>query len=119
MAWEQRLGEPEGDPTPYALCSGAGSHPLLMLDHAANQPNESDSLRSLSIVGILSYERTFFSACFYHLNSDCDNKNSSQETFWGVDEDIFKEHWKKINNHVRLAINTKLNRTICNDAPYK
>lgn len=29
MAWEQEPGEPEGDPTPRALCSGAGSQPCL------------------------------------------------------------------------------------------
>lgn len=61
----------------------------------------------------------FFSACFYPVNSDGDKKNGSQATFWGTDEHIFKEQWKKRNNGRRLGINTKLNLTTCDDAPYK
>lgn len=48
---------------------------LLMLDHAANQPDKPDSRRPLSNMGMLLYMRTFFPACFYHLSSDCTNKN--------------------------------------------
>lgn len=67
---------PEGGGQPRGLGAGgrgAGGWPhtprivlggwksaLLMLDHAANQSDTSDSQRSLSIVGILSYRRTFF-----------------------------------------------------------
>lgn len=66
---------PEGGGQPHGLGAGgrvAGGWPhtpcivlrgwksaLLMLDHAANQPDTSDSQRSLYIVGILSHQWTF------------------------------------------------------------
>lgn len=65
--------------TPHIVLRG-WKWALLMLDHAVNQPDAPDRQRSPSIVGIYSYRQIFFSVCFYHLNSNCDNKNGSLET---------------------------------------
>lgn len=122
MAWEQGAGEPEGDPTQHALCSKAGSQPCLCWitqRTSPTRPTAGGHFPSGAEGGILSYGKTLFYACFYLVNSDSDNKNGSQVTFWGTDEHIFEEHWRKKNNSRCLAINTKLNLTMCDDAPYK
>lgn len=104
-----------GDPTQHNCAQGlevssayAGS--------GANQPDLSDRWMSPSILGIHSYRQISSAVCFYHLNSTCDTRDGSP--IWGTDELVFKEHWKKRYNCGCLAINKKLNHTVC-DAPYK
>lgn len=114
MAWEQGAGEPEGDPPP-PMCCARGLEVNLAWEGSRGEA----AVRSLSIMGILSYGQRyfffFFPACFYHFNSDGDSENGSPAAFWGTDEHVFKEHWERRNNCRRLAINWKLNLTVRGD----
>lgn len=97
-------------------CLEAGSQPCLCWII------QRTSLTRLTARGHSASRRSFhtgvnlFSVPFYHLNSDCDNKNGSQ-TFWGTDEHLFK-HYQKRNSHGHLAINTKPNCTTGDNALY-
>lgn len=119
VAWEQGAGEPEGDLTQHALCSEAGSQPCLCWITQRTSPTRPTAGGHFPSGGSFHTGEPFFSECFYPVNSDGDKKNGSQATFWGTDEHIFEEHWKKRNNGRRLGINAKLSLTTCDDAPYK
>lgn len=79
-AWEQRAGS--WRVTPHTTrCAQGLEVSSAYAGSRSEQPSAAGRRGSPSIVGFHSYRQISFSACFYHFNSKCDNKNGSRETF--------------------------------------
>lgn len=94
MAWSRGQGAAGWPHTPDIVPRGSKAA-LLTLDHAVNPPSASGRQRSPSILGAHSHRQISSSVCFYHLNSNCDNKNGSPETFGVLMNSFSKSTGKK------------------------